>query len=169
MAQAQAQVRSREASANSAEHHGGFKCDGSSNEPARSRSHPDLHRFREGKTPNELFFMGHTRSENRHGLIASAATQAGGYVERAVAKTLLKGVSQCAEKQITRWAGKGYNVVEFAQPCHAMNVVTVREAEQGGAPIGRGRCDCAERLRHVPAEEKAQHRDAAGRRPLVNS
>ena len=52
-----------------------------------SATDADAKQYRKGKTASELRFMGHTLSDNRHGLIASAVvTRAEGYAAREVAK-----------------------------------------------------------------------------------
>ncbi len=104
--------------------HGSFKGERRSNDTHRSRSDPDSRLYRKGKTASELRFMGHTLSDNRHGLIASVVvTQADGFAEREAAKAMLDDASQCAGKQITVGADKGYDAAEFVQACQDMNVV----------------------------------------------
>src|SRR3954470_18856201 len=51
---------------------GSFKGETRSNETHESKSDPDSRLYRKGKTASELRYMGHTLSDNRHGLIASA-------------------------------------------------------------------------------------------------
>lgn len=52
--------------------------------------------------------MGHTLSDNRHGLIASAVvTTADGYAEREAAKVIMADAKQVADK--------GYDAAEFIE------------------------------------------------------
>ena len=71
--------------------------------------------------------MGHTLSDNRHGLIANAVvTRADDHAERAAAKTMIDDARQTARNehtQITLGADKGYDAQEFIDACLAMNVV----------------------------------------------
>ena len=76
--------------------------------------------------------MGHTLSDNRHGLIANALeTQADGYAEREAAKAakaakaMIHDARQVVpdEKiEITLGANKGYDAQEFIDPCIEMKV-----------------------------------------------
>jgi hypothetical protein len=51
--------------------------------------------YRKGKTASELRYMGHTLSDNRHGLIASAVvTLPDGYAEREAAKVMIDDARQ---------------------------------------------------------------------------
>lgn len=101
-----------------------FKGERRSNDTHRSRTDPDSRLYRKGKTASELRYMGHTLSDNRHGLVASAVvTTADGYAEREAAKAMLNDASQCAGTQITVGADKGYDAADFVQTCLAMNVV----------------------------------------------
>jgi hypothetical protein len=62
--------------------------------------------------------MGHTLSDNRHGLIANAAvTIADGYAEREAAKTMMADAKQAADDkaEITLGADKGYDAAEFIE------------------------------------------------------
>lgn len=66
---------------------GNFKGETRGNETHESKSDPDSRLYRKGKTASELRYMGHTLSDNRHGLIDSAVvTLADGYAEREAAK-----------------------------------------------------------------------------------
>ena len=63
--------------------------------------------YRKGKTASELLFMGHTLSDNCHGLIASAVvTRADGYAEREAAKAMILMPSRpcLTSKPLSRWA-----------------------------------------------------------------
>jgi hypothetical protein len=70
--------------------------------------------------------MGHTLSDNRHGLIASAVvTTADGYAEREAAKVMIADAKQAADEkaQITLGADKGYDAAEFIDALTDMKVV----------------------------------------------
>lgn len=67
-----------------------FKGQTRSNDTHASTTDADARFYRKGNTASELRFMGHTLSDNRHGLIASAVvTQADGYAEREAAKVMI--------------------------------------------------------------------------------
>jgi IS5 family transposase len=70
--------------------------------------------------------MGHTLSDNRHGLIASAVvTLADGYAEREAAKVMIDDARQALgdpTREITLGADKGYDAAEFIEACKAMKV-----------------------------------------------
>ena len=75
---------------------------------------------------SELRFMGHTLSDNRHGLIASAlVTTADGYAEREAAKVMIADAKQVAgeKAQITLGADRGYDAAEFIAALTAMKVL----------------------------------------------
>ena len=65
--------------------------------------------------------MGHTLSDNRHGLIASAVvTTADGCAEREAAKVMISNSRQALgepEREITLGAEKGYDAQEFIDTC----------------------------------------------------
>lgn len=70
--------------------------------------------------------MGHTLSDNRHGLIANAGvTQAGGHAEREAAKAMICDAVQAAAEgaQVTLGADKGYDAAEFVEALQAMKVI----------------------------------------------
>jgi|SRR5450830_16125 len=70
--------------------------------------------------------MGHTLSDNRHGLIASAVvTTADGYAEREAAKVMILDAKQVADEvaQITLGADKGYDAAEFIEALADMKVL----------------------------------------------
>ena len=87
---------------------GSFKGQTRSNETHESSTDADARLYRKGKTASELRFMGHTLSDNRHGLIASAmVTQADGYAEREAAKAIeltMPGRCCLMRKLKSRWA-----------------------------------------------------------------
>ena len=70
--------------------------------------------------------MGHTLSDNRHGLIVKArVTQADGYAERDAAKVMIKAACNAAGDEtinITLGADKGYDAKEFIAACLEMGV-----------------------------------------------
>ncbi|MGF6901370.1 hypothetical protein P3T22_002640 [Paraburkholderia sp. GAS348] len=89
---------------------GNFKGEIRSHETHESKSDPDSRLYRKGKTASELRYMGHTLSDNRHGLIASAVvTLTDGYAEREVAKVLIHDARQAlgdTTREITLGADK---------------------------------------------------------------
>ena len=106
---------------------GSFKGHKRSNDTHESSTDSHARLYRKGKTASELRFMGHTLSDNRHGLIASAiVTQADGYAEREAAKAMINDARQATvdeQTQITLGADKGYDAQEFIEACLAMKVV----------------------------------------------
>ena len=105
---------------------GDFKGQTRSNETHASKTDPDARLYRKGKTASELRFMGHTLSDNRHGLIAGAmVTLADGYAEREAAKTMICDARQVVDddREITLGADKGYDAREFIEALQEMNVV----------------------------------------------
>ena len=105
---------------------GNFKGKSRSNETHESTTDADARLYRKGNTASELRFMGHTLSDNRHGLIASAmVTTADGYAEREAAKVMIAYAKQVADEnaQITVGADKGYDAAEFAQALTDMKVL----------------------------------------------
>lgn len=86
----------------------------------------DARLYRKGNTASELRFMGHTLSDNRHGLIDSAVvTIADGYAEREAAKVMITDAKQVADEksQITLGADKGYDTAEFVEALTEMEVL----------------------------------------------
>lgn len=70
--------------------------------------------------------MGHTLSDNRHGLIASAAvTTADGYAEREAAKAMMADARLVAGEsiKITLGADKGYDAQEFIDALTELKVI----------------------------------------------
>jgi len=96
---------------------GNFKGDKRSNETHESTTDAQARLYRKGKTASELRYMGHTLSDNRHGLIASAiVTTADGYAEREAAKVMIHDAVQVKgdpDIEITLGADKGYDAKEF--------------------------------------------------------
>lgn len=105
---------------------GDFKGQRRSNETHESKTDADARLYRKGNTASELRYMGHTLSDNRHGLIASAVvTTADGYAEREAAKTMIADAKQVAHEnaQMTLGADKGYDAAEFIEALTQMNVL----------------------------------------------
>lgn len=104
-----------------------FKGQKRSNETHASTTDADARLYRKGKTASELRFMGHTLTDNRHGLIVNArVTQADGYAEREAAKAMINDARQAHEDHdasITLGADKGYDAKEFIEALQAMNVL----------------------------------------------
>lgn len=106
---------------------GNFKGQKRSNETHASTTDADARLYRKGKTASELCFMGHTLTDNRHGLVVNArVTQADGYAEREAAKAMINDARQAHEDpdvSITLGADKGYDAKEFIETLQAMNVL----------------------------------------------
>ena len=106
---------------------GNFKGQKRSNETHASTTDADARLYRKGKTASELRFMGHTLTDNRHGLVINArVTQADGYAEREAAKAMINDARQAHEDHdasITLGADKGYDAKEFIETLQAMNVL----------------------------------------------
>lgn len=105
---------------------GDFRGHTRSNETHQSKTDPDAKLYRKGKTASELRYMGHTLSDNRHGLVVSAmVTNADGHAEREAAKVMLNDARQVADDpstELTVGADKGYDAEEFIQACLQMKV-----------------------------------------------
>jgi transposase len=103
-----------------------FKGQTRSNDTHESRTDADARLYRKGKTASELRFMGHTLSDNRHGLIANAmVTTADGHAEREAAKVMINAACEAASDEtinITLGADKGYDAKEFIDACLEMGV-----------------------------------------------
>ena len=105
---------------------GNFKGKKRSNDTHESTTDADARLYRKGNTASELRYMGHTLSDNRHGLIASAVvTTADGYAEREAAKVMIADAKQVAdeETQITLGADKGYDAAEFIDALTQLKVL----------------------------------------------
>jgi len=104
-----------------------FKGERRSNDTHESQTDPDARLYRKGKTASELRYMGHTLSDNRHGLIANAVvTVADGFAEREAAKAMINDARQALEdpnSSITLGADKGYDAAEFIKACDEMKVI----------------------------------------------
>lgn len=105
---------------------GGFKGKKRSNETHESKTDPDSRLLRKGKTASELRYMGHTLTDNRHGLVVNAmVTHADGYAEREAAKAMIKDARQAVadpEKEVTLGADKGYDAAEFIEELQRLKV-----------------------------------------------
>lgn len=105
---------------------GNFKGKKRSNDTHESLTDADARLYRKGNTGSELRYMGHTLSDNRHGLIASAVvTIADGYAEREAAKVMIHDALQIKgdpELEITLGADKGYDAKEFIDALQEMKV-----------------------------------------------
>ena len=103
-----------------------FKGKTRCNDTHASTTDPDARLYRKGNTASELRFMGHTLSDNRHGLVASAVvTIADGHAEREAAKTLIHDARQALDDPattLTLGADKGYDAQEFIEALQEMNV-----------------------------------------------
>lgn len=105
---------------------GDFKGQRRSNDTHESKTDGDARLYRKGDTASELRYMGHTLSDNRHGLIANAmVTKADGHAEREAAKAMISDARQALgddEREVTLGADKGYDAKEFIDACMAMKV-----------------------------------------------
>jgi transposase len=105
---------------------GDFKGQRRNNDTHESKTDGDARLYRKGNTASELRYMGHTLSDNRHGLIANAmVTKADGHAEREAAKAMINDARQALgneECEITLGADKGYDAKEFIDACQAMKV-----------------------------------------------
>ncbi|SIT49794.1 transposase [Paraburkholderia ribeironis] len=105
---------------------GDFKGSKRSNETHESKTDPDARLYRKGKTASELRYMGHTLTDNRHGLVVNARVScADGHAEREAAKVMINDARQAAKDaaaQITLGADKGYDAEEFIAACQQMKV-----------------------------------------------
>ena len=103
-----------------------FKGQTRSNDTHESSTDPDARLYRKGKTASQMRYMGHTLSDNRHGLIANAmVTTADGHAEREAAKVMISAACEAADDDtisITLGADKGYDAKEFVDACLEMGV-----------------------------------------------
>jgi IS5 family transposase len=105
---------------------GKFKGQSRCNDTHESTTDGDARLYRKGNTTSQLRYMGHTLSDNRHGLIASAVvTIADGYAEREAAKAMIADAVQAKgdpDVEITLGADKGYDAQEFIEALQEMKV-----------------------------------------------
>jgi transposase len=102
-----------------------FKGQSRGNDTHTSTTDSDARLYRKGNTASELRFMGHTLSDNRHGLIANAVvTIADGHAERVAAKAMIADALQAApaHAKVTLGADKGYDAAEFIEALDEMKV-----------------------------------------------
>ncbi|MBC7293524.1 MAG: IS5 family transposase, partial [Thermoleophilia bacterium] len=106
---------------------GNFKDKSRSNDTHVSNTDADARLYCKGDNASRLRYMGHTLTDNRHGLIANAmVTTADGFAEREAAKTMIDDARQAADNphaEITLGADKGYDAKEFIDACLEMNVI----------------------------------------------
>lgn len=104
-----------------------FKGQRRSNETHESKTDPDARLYRKGKTASELRYMGHTLTDNRHGLVVNAmVTQADGCAEREAAKAMIRdarAATDSPDAEVTLGADKGYDAQEFVDALLDMNVI----------------------------------------------
>ena len=105
---------------------GNFKGQSRGNDTHESTTDADARLYRKGKTASELRYMGHTLTDNRHGLVASAMVSvADGYAEREAAKAMIADARQVQDDErinITLGADKGYDAEEFIDALRQMKV-----------------------------------------------
>jgi len=105
---------------------GNFKGQTRSNDTHESTTDADARLYRKGKTASELRYMGHTLTDNRHGLVANAVvTTADGHAEREAAKAMVGDARQAKGDpaiEITLGADKGYDAKEFIDALQEMKV-----------------------------------------------
>jgi transposase len=106
---------------------GNFKGEGRSNDTHESSTDADARLYCKGDNASRLRYMGHTLTDNRHGLIANAmVTTADGFAEREAAKAMINDARQAADNaqaEITLGADKGYDAKEFIDALQEMNVI----------------------------------------------
>ena len=106
---------------------GNFKGESRSNDTHESSTDSDARLYCKGDNASRLRYMGHTLTDNRHGLIANAmVTTASGFAEREAAKTMINDAKQAAKNpdcDITLGADKGYDAKEFIDACVGINVI----------------------------------------------
>jgi transposase len=98
-----------------------FRGEKRSNETHASTTDPEARLTRKKGKESQLAYMGHLLTENRNGLIVSAAlTEADGYAERLAALEMVESVSRT--KRITLGADRGYDAEDFVAACRRRNV-----------------------------------------------
>ena len=105
---------------------GNFKGQTRSNDTHESTTDTDARLYRKGKTGSELRYMGHTLTDNRHGLVSNArVSTADGHAEREAAKVMAadaRQVKDSPETEITLGADKGYDAREFIDALQELKV-----------------------------------------------
>ena len=103
-----------------------FKGQRRGNDTHESTTDADARLYRKGNTASELRYMGHTLTDNRHGLVASAMVSvADGYAEREAAKAMIADARQVQDDErinITLGADKGYDAEVFIDALRQMKV-----------------------------------------------
>jgi transposase len=106
---------------------GNFKGKSRCNDTHESTTDADARLYRKGNSASELRFMGHTLTDNRHGLVANAVvTSADGHAEREAAKAMIGDARQASADpaiSLTLGADKGYDAREFIEALQEMNVI----------------------------------------------
>lgn len=106
---------------------GNFRNTSRSNDTHVSNTDVDARLYCKGDNASRLRYMGHTLTDNRHGLIANAmVTSADGFAEREAAKAMINDARQAADNpqaEITLGADKGYDAQEFIDALQEMNVI----------------------------------------------
>ena len=104
-----------------------FKDRSRSNETHESNTDADARLYCKGDNASRLRYMGHTLTDNRHGLVVNAmVTTADGFAERQAAKAMINDAVQAADNpnaEITLGADKGYDAKEFIEALQEMNVI----------------------------------------------
>ena len=104
-----------------------FKDQSRSNDTHVSNTDADARLYCKGDNASRLRYMGHTLTDNRHGLVANAVvTIADGFAEREAAKAMINDAAQAADNpnaEITLGADKGYDAKEFIETLQEMNVI----------------------------------------------
>ena len=103
-----------------------FKGQRRGNDTHESTTDADARLYRKGNTASELRYMGHTLTDNRHGLVASAMVSvADGHAEREAAKVMIADARQVKDDEridITLGADKGHDAEEFIDALRQMKV-----------------------------------------------
>ncbi|MDO8774546.1 MAG: IS5 family transposase [Burkholderiaceae bacterium] len=104
-----------------------FKYQSRSNETHASNTDADARLYCKGDNASRLRYMGHTLTDNRHGLVVNAmVTTADSFAEREAAKAMINDAVQATDHpnaEITLGADKGYDAKEFIEALQAMNVI----------------------------------------------
>ncbi|MBK7509480.1 MAG: IS5 family transposase, partial [Comamonadaceae bacterium] len=103
-----------------------FKGQPRSNDTHASNTDADARLYCKGDNASRLRYMGHTLTDNRHGLANAVVTIADGFAEREAAKAMINDAVQAAgnpNAEITLGADKGYDAKEFIEALQEMNVI----------------------------------------------
>ena len=104
-----------------------FKGERRSNDTHESNTDADARLYCKGDNASRLCFMGHTLTDNHHGLVVNAmVTTADGFAEREAAKAMINDARQACDNpqaEITLGADKGYDAKEFIDALQEMNVI----------------------------------------------